>query len=75
LHGRTVVWGVKQRELARELAREAGLPAAVAQDRIEELVHRIVKKLRSGQRVNLAGVGKLMLPRADRIDRRCPGRR
>ena len=51
---------MKQEELARELARESRVPAAVAQDRIDELVHRIVKKLRRGQRVVLPGVGKLV---------------
>jgi nucleoid DNA-binding protein len=61
---------VKQEELARELAREARLPAAVAQDRIEELVHRIVRKLQQGQRVNLPGMGKLMVNQRTR-----PGRR
>lgn len=52
---------MKQKDLARELAREAGLPPAVAQDRIEELVHQIVRKLRRGQRVELPGVGKLVM--------------
>ena len=51
---------MKQEELARELAREARLPAAVAQDRIDELVHRIVRKLRQGRRVDLPGVGRLV---------------
>jgi nucleoid DNA-binding protein len=60
---------MKKEELARELARKARLPAAVAQDRIDELVHRIVKKLRRGERVVLPGVGKLVV-RAGR-----PGRR
>jgi len=60
---------MKQKDLARELARKARLPAAVAQDRIEELVHRIVRKLRRGQRVELPGVGKLVL-RTGTPDRR-----
>ena len=51
---------MKQKELALELAREACLPAAVAQEQIDELVHRIVRKLRRGQRVTLPGVGKLI---------------
>jgi len=51
---------MKQEELARELAREARLPPAVAQDKIDELVHRIVRKLRRGQQVVLPGVGKLV---------------
>jgi len=67
--GGRLVWGMKQEELARELAREARLPPAVAQERIDELVHRIVKKLRRGQRVSLPGVGTLV-GRA-----RLPGRR
>jgi nucleoid DNA-binding protein len=57
---------MKQQELARELAREARLPAAVAQDRIDELVHRIVRKLRRGQPVKLAGLGKLVTPASPR---------
>jgi len=60
---------MKKEELARELARKARLPAAVAQDQVDELVHRIVKKLRRGQRVVLPGVGKLVM-RPER-----PGRR
>ena len=58
-----LAWGMKQEELARELAREARVPAAVAQDQIDELVHRIVRKLRRGQRVDLPGVGKLVTTR------------
>ena len=53
---------MKQKELARELAHEARLPAAVAQDRIEELVHQIVRKLRRGRPVELPGLGKLVVP-------------
>ena len=51
---------MKQEELVRELAKEARVPPAVAQDRVDELVHRIVKKLRRGQRVKLPGVGTLV---------------
>jgi nucleoid DNA-binding protein len=57
---------MKQEELARELARESRLPEAVAQERIEELVHRIVKKLRRGRPVELPGLGKLVYGRAAR---------
>jgi len=57
---------MKQEELARALAREARVPAAVAQERIDELVHRIVKKLRRGHRVELPGVGKLVPPQGRR---------
>jgi nucleoid DNA-binding protein len=54
------VENMKQDELAKELARVARLPPAVAQERIDELVYRIVRKLRRGQPVNLPGVGKLV---------------
>ena len=52
---------MKKEDLARELARETRVPAAVAQDRIDALVHRIVRKLRRGQGVELPGVGKLVV--------------
>lgn len=51
---------MKQAELARELAREARLPAAAAQDRIDDLVHRIIQNLRQGRPVKLPGLGKLV---------------
>jgi nucleoid DNA-binding protein len=51
---------MKQAELARELAREAHLPAAAAQDRIDDLVHRIIQNLRRGRPVELPGLGKLV---------------
>jgi nucleoid DNA-binding protein len=51
---------MRREELARELAREARLPAAVAQEQIDELVHRIVRKLRRGRPVELPGLGKLV---------------
>jgi len=50
------------RELARELSKETRQPLAVAQDRIEELVHQIVRKLRRGRPVDLPGLGKLVIP-------------
>ena len=53
---------MKQEELARELAREARLPAAIAQDRVDELAHQIVQKLRRGRPVELPGLGKLVVP-------------
>ena len=52
---------MNKEELARELAREARLPAAEAKDRIEALVHQIVRKLRRGRPVELPGLGKLVI--------------
>jgi nucleoid DNA-binding protein len=51
---------MKRDELTRKLAREDGLPVAVAQDRIDELVHRIVTKLRRGRPVELPGIETLI---------------
>jgi nucleoid DNA-binding protein len=51
---------MKRDELTRQLARKDGLPVAVAQDRIDELVHRIVTKLRRGRPVELPGIGTLV---------------
>ena len=44
----------------RVLAREARVPAAAAQDRIDALAHRIMIKLRRGQPVDLPGLGTLV---------------
>jgi nucleoid DNA-binding protein len=51
---------MKHEELARELARKAALAPAESQDRIDELVQRILKKLRRGKPVVLPGLGKLV---------------
>jgi nucleoid DNA-binding protein len=51
---------MKHDELADELAKEAGVAKAAAQDQIEELVQRILKKLRRGRSVALPGLGKLV---------------
>ena len=57
---------MKREELARELARESGLPAAAARDQVDELVHKIIRKLRKGQPVRLPGLGKLVQNRVSR---------
>ena len=46
-------------ELAMQLARTAGIPAAEAADQLDDFVHAIVKKLRRGQPATLPGLGKL----------------
>lgn len=51
---------MRQEEFARKLAREARLAPAEAQDRIDDLVHRIIKNLRRGRPVKLPGLGKLV---------------
>lgn len=51
---------MKRKQLARVLAREQGMPAAQAQDQVDELVHDILERLRAGKPVRLPGLGKLM---------------
>lgn len=60
---------MKHEELARKLAKEAGVPQAIAQDRIDQLVHQIVTKLQRGQRVELPGLGRLVSKRPVRSGR------
>jgi nucleoid DNA-binding protein len=58
---------MKHDELARQLAREAHLPAAAARDEVDALVHRILKSLRQGKPVKFPGIGKLVSPPVKRI--------
>ncbi len=51
---------MKSREIARTLARQKRLPQAAAQDQIDELVHKILKRLKEGKPVELPGLGKLI---------------
>jgi nucleoid DNA-binding protein len=51
---------MKREELAQQLARQSNLSRAAARDRVDELVHRILKTLRQGQSVELPGVGQLI---------------
>ena len=51
---------MKRKQLARVLARTERMPAAAAQDQIDQLVHDILRKLRAGKPVTLPGVGRLV---------------
>ena len=55
---------MRRKDLGRALAIEAKIPGAVAQDRVDAVVHGILRRLRAGKAVKLSGVGKLLLPRA-----------
>ena len=48
---------MKRKQLGRELARTAHLPAAAAQDRVDEVVNEIIRRLRAGEPVDLEGLG------------------
>lgn len=51
---------MKREEIAKKLARKTGLSNSEARNEVDELVHHILHKLRSGQPVKLPGVGKLL---------------
>ncbi|MCC6344796.1 MAG: HU family DNA-binding protein [Bryobacterales bacterium] len=50
-----------KKDLARILAKNAGMPQATAADHLDRVVHDIVCKLRSGNAVPLPGLGILQL--------------
>jgi len=54
---------MRRKELARALAREAHIPEAIAQDRVDAVVHKILMKLKAGHPVKLPGLGKLIVCR------------
>jgi nucleoid DNA-binding protein len=57
---------MKRDDLARTLAREGRLSGAAARDRIDEVVHKILRTLRTGKPVKLPGVGRLIANRPAR---------
>jgi nucleoid DNA-binding protein len=50
---------MKRKGLAREVARTADFAPAEAQDRVDEMVHEILQKLRSGEPMQIERLGKL----------------
>ncbi len=49
---------MKKPELAKRLARQAGVSRAEAADHLDRVVHRILSGLRKGKAVPLPGLGK-----------------
>lgn len=50
---------MKKPDIAKRMARRAGVTRAEAADRLDEAVHQILLRLRRGQEANLPGLGKL----------------
>lgn len=50
--------GVSNEDLARLLAERNRIPHVAAADQVDEVVHRILKKLRRGQGASLPGLGR-----------------
>ena len=51
---------MKRKELAKALARATGIPPAHAQDRVDAVIHDVLRRLRNGRSVRLAQIGKLV---------------
>ena len=49
---------MKKPELARRLARQAGVSNAEAADQLDRVVHQILRGLREGKSVPLPGLGR-----------------
>jgi nucleoid DNA-binding protein len=49
---------MKKREIAKRLARQAGLSNAEAADQLDRVVHQILSKLRKGQAAPFPGLGR-----------------
>lgn len=50
---------MKKNAIAIRLARQAHLSTYAAADEIDRAIHRILKKLRGGEPVNIPGLGEL----------------
>jgi hypothetical protein len=44
---------MKRKQLGRELAKSSRMPAATAQDVVDEMVHEILRRLRAGEPVKI----------------------
>jgi nucleoid DNA-binding protein len=49
---------MKKADIARRMARESGVSAAEAADRLDRVVHGILSNLRHGRQAALPGLGK-----------------
>ncbi len=49
---------MKKPEIARTLARRAGVSEGEAADRLDHAVHEILSRLRKGQKADLPGLGR-----------------
>ena len=56
--------GMKKPDIAKRMARQAGVSEAEAADRLDHVVHQILRNLRQGKEATLPGLGKFR-PRPD----------
>lgn len=50
---------MKKPDIAKRMARRAGVTQAEAADRLDRVIHSILLRLRRGQEANLPGLGRL----------------
>jgi nucleoid DNA-binding protein len=55
---------MRKTQLAGQLARQSGVTKAEAADRLDRVVHHIVKNLRKGRGANLPGLGQFLPSKA-----------
>ena len=56
--------GMKKPDIAKQMARQAGVSEAEAADRLDHVVQQILRNLRQGKEASLPGLGKFR-PRPD----------
>jgi len=56
--------GMKKPDIAKQMARQAGVSEAEAADRLDHVVRQILRNLRRGKEASLPGLGKFR-PRPD----------
>lgn len=49
--------GMKKPDIAKRMARQTGLSQAEAADRLDHVVHQILRNLRQGKEASLPGLG------------------
>ena len=49
---------MKKSQLAARLAKETGIPKAVAADQLDHVVNQIISRLKKGETASLPGLGK-----------------
>jgi len=64
---------MKKQEIAKGLALESGLTEAEAADRLDGVVHDILRRLRNGEAAPLPGLGRFTRGRDGKLEFRAEG--
>lgn len=63
---------MKRDDLARQIARETLTSPAEAADRLDGVIHELIRKLKRGQRTSLPGLGELTAAKSRTAPKRGP---